>query len=62
MKREGDLWPQITDFENLLKSARQAQRGKRFRPNVLHFNYHLEQELIQLQAELQSQVVHLCKG
>jgi len=53
MKRHGNLWPQITVFENLLQAARQAQRGKRFRPNVLEFNYHLETELARLQTELQ---------
>lgn len=55
MKRYGDLWQQVTDFENLFKASRQAQRGKRFRSNVLDFNYHLEQNLAQLQQELQSQ-------
>jgi retron-type reverse transcriptase len=55
MKRYGNLWRQVTDFENLLRAARQAQRGKRFRANVLNFNYHLEQNLAQLQHELQSQ-------
>jgi RNA-directed DNA polymerase len=55
MKRHGELWHQITDFDNLLKSARQAQRGKKFRPNVLNFNYSLEQNLNQLQQDLQNQ-------
>jgi hypothetical protein len=49
MKRYGDLGQQIVSFENLLLAARQAQRGKRFRDNVLAFNYNLEQELQQLQ-------------
>lgn len=52
MKRYGDLWPEILDFENLLQAARQAQRGKRYRPNVLAFNYNLDQELLRLQQEL----------
>jgi retron-type reverse transcriptase len=55
MKRYGNLWAQIIDFENLWKAAHQAQRGKRFRPNVLKFNYNLERELLQLQQELQTQ-------
>jgi RNA-directed DNA polymerase len=55
MKRYGNLWHQVIDFENLLRAARQAQRGKRFRPNVLQFNYHLEQELSQLQHQLKAQ-------
>ncbi len=53
MKRYGNLWPQIIDFENLLIATRKAQRGKRFRNNVLAFNYNLEQELFQIQSELQ---------
>ena len=53
MKRYGNLWSQITAWENLLQAARQAQKGKRFRDNVLAFNYNLERELLQLQAELQ---------
>ncbi|NMG60866.1 RNA-directed DNA polymerase [Geitlerinema sp. P-1104] len=52
MKRYGNLWPKIVDFENLLQAARQAQRGKRYRPNVLAFNHNLDQELLRLQAEL----------
>jgi hypothetical protein len=40
MKRYGNLWPQVTDFQNLYQAARQAQQGKRFRPNVLDFNFH----------------------
>lgn len=54
MKRHGNLWPQVIEFENLLTAAHQAQRGKRFRKNVLAFNYHLEAELFQLQAELEN--------
>lgn len=55
MKRHGNLWPQVIDFENLLQAARQAQQGKRFRPSVLAFNYALEQELFALQTELRTQ-------
>lgn len=54
MKRHGNLYSQITPFENLLVAAKQAQRGKRYRDPVLVFNHHLEQELFQLQAELQT--------
>lgn len=39
-------------FENLLLAARLAQKGKRFRGNVLAFNHDLEQELFRLQTEL----------
>jgi retron-type reverse transcriptase len=53
MKRQGNLYHQIIAFENLLISAKQAQRSKRFRPNVLEFNFQLEAELERLQTELQ---------
>ncbi len=55
MKRHGNLWPQVTDFGNLLAAARQAQRGKRTRANVLEFNYNIESQLPGLQIELLSQ-------
>ena len=54
MKRHGNLWPQVIEFENLMRAARQAQKGKRFRANVLEFNYRLEQELFKLHTELKT--------
>ena len=54
MKRYGYIWEQITRFENLLNAAKKAQKGKRFRDNVLAFNYNLERELLQLQDELRN--------
>ncbi|MEH2181802.1 RNA-directed DNA polymerase [Nostoc sp.] len=52
MKRYGNLYSQIINFENILLASHQAQKGKRFRDNILEFNYHLETELIRLQQEL----------
>lgn len=54
MKRHGNLWNKIIDFENLLLAAQKAQKGKRFRENVLQFNFNLERNLIELQSELAS--------
>lgn len=54
MKRYGNLWPQIIDFENLWWAARRAERGKRFRENVLDFNASFDRNLIQLQSELET--------
>ena len=54
MKRYGNLWPQVTEFSNLLNAARKAQRGKRFRDNVLAFNYNVEGELQTLKTELET--------
>jgi retron-type reverse transcriptase len=54
MKRSGNLYSQITDYSNILLAARKAQKGKRFRENVLNFNYNLEQELEKIKQELES--------
>ena len=58
MKRHGNLGHQIAEFSNLLLAAKKAQKGKRFRENVLAFNYNLESELFLLQSELQSKTYH----
>jgi len=52
MKRYGNLYSQIISFENLLFASQKSQRGKRYRDNVLAFNFHLESELLQIQSEL----------
>ncbi|MCP5090899.1 MAG: RNA-dependent DNA polymerase [Gammaproteobacteria bacterium] len=52
MKRYGGLWEPLTDFSNLYRAAHQAARGKRRRPNVLRFMFHLERQLLALQQEL----------
>ncbi|MBS1787613.1 MAG: RNA-directed DNA polymerase [Acidobacteria bacterium] len=52
MKRYGNLWPQVIEFDNLLAAARKAQRGKRYQENVMRFNDRLGDELLQLQCEL----------
>ena len=60
MKRSNHLWPAITDFSNLLLAAKKAQKGKRFRSNVLAFNDRLELELEHLQEEMLSKTY--CPG
>lgn len=52
MKRHGHLFPRIVAFENILTAARKAQCCKRYRDDVLAFNYALEPNLARLQAEL----------
>jgi retron-type reverse transcriptase len=52
MKRIGNLWDEVIEFENLLAATKTAQRGKRFRDNVLAFNYNLETELLKLKTQL----------
>ena len=52
MKRAGNLWPQLTSWENLLEAAHAAARGKRKRPDVALFLRDLEPNLCALQREL----------
>jgi retron-type reverse transcriptase len=54
MKTYRNLYPLIYNFSNLLRAARQAQKGKRYQPEVLAFNQHLADNLLQIQTELQS--------
>jgi len=52
MKRYGNLYPAIIDFENLLEAAYRARRGKRYRPDVARFHFNQESELLHLREEL----------
>ncbi|MBP8131825.1 MAG: group II intron reverse transcriptase domain-containing protein [Candidatus Hydrogenedentes bacterium] len=54
MKRVGSLFWRVTAFENLCEAARLAQRSKRFREDVLAFNYGLEGQLHGLRDELRN--------
>lgn len=45
MKRYGNLYSTIVSFENLWQAARHAQRGKRYRGDVLPFNFDIEEQL-----------------
>ncbi len=52
MKRAGRLWDELISFENLLRAAQTACKGKRFRPPVAAFHSNLEGQLWQLHREL----------
>jgi retron-type reverse transcriptase len=52
MKRHGHLWAELISFPNLLRAAQNAQRGKRFRPDVARFHFDLERQLWALHEEL----------
>lgn len=54
MKRHNNLWPEVIDFANLIVAAKKAERGKRFKPNVLRFNDNFAGELQRLREELES--------
>lgn len=52
MKRTGNLYDKIYDFNNLHKSYLLARRSKRYRNEVLRYTDNLEENLIILQNEL----------
>ena len=54
VKRTYDLYPRIHDFANLYAAHRNAARGKRGRPDIAAFEYHLEDHLLTLRDELRA--------
>jgi RNA-directed DNA polymerase len=52
MKRLGNLYEQIIDYENLWNAYLNARKNKRFRGDVLEFTHNVEENLIQIQNEL----------
>jgi retron-type reverse transcriptase len=53
MKAYNDLFGSIATFENIHDAAHEAIRGKKKEsPNILHFFYELESEVIRLESEL----------
>lgn len=52
MKTYRRLFSQIVAFETLVQAFKKARRGKRDRPEVAAFEYDLERNLIDLQADL----------
>ena len=52
MKRAGHLFEAVCSFENLLLASRRAQLAKRFRGEVLRFNHHREDHLLEIQHQL----------
>lgn len=54
MKRAGNLFEQIVDYENLWLAAKRASQGKKNKRVVADFNYRLPENLAVLQQELKS--------
>ena len=52
MKRYGNLWDRLIDWQNLALAARKARRGKRDRGAVQRFEFDLERQLLLLRQEL----------
>lgn len=54
MKRYGNLYAQVTSYENLLAAYQFASKNRKKRPAVAEFSLHLEENLLQIQRELQN--------
>ena len=52
MKTYKHLFERIVSFENLLAAYKTFRKGKRFKKDVLKFDYNYESELLKLQQEL----------
>lgn len=52
MKRIGQLFERIVDYENLFEAYLKARTGKRYRGEVLGFTNSVEEELIKIQNDL----------
>jgi len=55
VKRYAKLYPQVITFENLYLAYRKAAKGKRGQAAVATFEFDLERNLFDLQAELEAQ-------
>ncbi len=53
-KQYRHLYPHIYSFSNLLLAYHKAARGKRSHPAVADFEYHLDMNLLAIQAELKA--------
>jgi retron-type reverse transcriptase len=53
MKRKGNLFYRVCSFENIHHAYFKARRGKRFKRDILDFNYHLEYNLIDTKEKLE---------
>lgn len=52
MKTYKNLYPKICDWDNLYEAYRKARKGKRSRPPAAAFEYHQEQNLVELVHDL----------
>jgi retron-type reverse transcriptase len=48
------MFEQLTSWDNLLNAYKKACKGKRGKPNVAEFEYHLEENLLTIQQALRS--------
>lgn len=56
MKRTNNLYRQIISFENVLKAANKARRGKRYRYSTAMFELHLEKNIFRIIDVLEKKI------
>ncbi len=62
VRRVYKLYPQVFAFHNLVAAESTAARGKRRRPDVARFDYHLEGQLLRLRDDTDSASVVVVRG
>lgn len=48
------IWENVLEWENLLRAAKEASRGKRYRGEVMRFNARLEENLLTIRRRLRA--------
>ena len=54
MKKAKNLFEKVSSWDNLLLAAKKARKRKRFRADVMNFEFDLEEQLLKIQAQLNS--------
>ncbi len=52
MKKHGNIFSKIYQYETLYNAYNNARKGKRYKKEILIFGYHLEKNILQLQKEI----------
>ena len=47
-----DIWERFVDWDNLFLAAKNAAKGKHYKPEIVRYNYSLESNLVELQNRL----------
>jgi len=55
MKRYGNLYQAIANFENIYQAYLRARKNKRYKPEVLEFTENLEHNLLSIWQDLRNQ-------
>ena len=52
MKRHGNLYPQIVQYDNIILAYEKARKGKRWQDTIKRFEKHLEDNILKIQEAL----------